>query len=75
MARCSSSSSCSCNASLSGGFSHGGGYRGLGVTPICNCGEFAVLRTARTAKNGGKQFWDCPNYKVRLMEFFVLSIG
>jgi len=36
--------------------------------PVCYCGEKVVLRTARTPKNRGKQFWGCPKYKVRSME-------
>ncbi|WVZ25186.1 hypothetical protein V8G54_003730 [Vigna mungo] len=31
---------------------------------ICHCGEKTVLRTARTTKNRGKQFWGCPRYKL-----------
>ncbi|XP_014503314.1 uncharacterized protein LOC106763661 [Vigna radiata var. radiata] len=31
---------------------------------ICHCGENNVLRTARTTKNRGKQFWGCPRYKL-----------
>jgi len=34
-----------------------GGCRGLGEAPTCNCGVEAVLRTARTIKNDGRQFW------------------
>jgi len=34
-----------------------GGYRGLGEAPTCNCRVEVVLRTARTIKNGGRQFW------------------
>jgi len=72
MPRYPSSSSCSCNdgackivafpfmvVSLGG----------LGVPPICNCGQVAVLRTNKIANNGCKKFWGCPNYKVRFMEF------
>jgi len=44
-------------------FSHSG-------APTCNCGEVVVLRTTRTTKNGGKKFWDCPNYKVRSITLF-----
>jgi len=36
---------------------HGGGVLSHGGAPICNCGQVVVLRTARTTKNGGKQFW------------------
>jgi len=31
---------------------------------IAIVGEIAVLRVARTVKNGGKEFWGCPHYKV-----------
>jgi len=34
---------------------------------ICNCGEMATLRMARTPKNIGKKIWGYPNYKVRLI--------
>ncbi|WVZ12309.1 hypothetical protein V8G54_016839, partial [Vigna mungo] len=30
---------------------------------ICYCGDKFVLRTAKTTKNIGKQFWSCPRYK------------
>jgi len=33
-------------------------------SPACYCGEIAVLMVAKTMKNGGKQFWGYPNYKV-----------
>jgi len=42
-----------------------GGWSGsLGGTLICHYGEFAVLRVARTMKNGGKQFLGYLNYKI-----------
>jgi len=31
---------------------------------MCDCRELAVVRTARTAKNLGKEFWGCVNFKV-----------
>jgi len=34
-----------------------GGCRGLGETPTCNCKVETVLKTTRTIKNGGRQFW------------------
>ncbi|WVZ18596.1 hypothetical protein V8G54_005918 [Vigna mungo] len=37
-------------------------FRG-GGSPLCLCGEKTVVRTARTVKNRGKQFWGCPMYK------------
>ncbi|WVZ16050.1 hypothetical protein V8G54_013616, partial [Vigna mungo] len=29
-----------------------------------HCGEKCVLRTAKTTKNRGRQFWGCPRYKL-----------
>ncbi|WVY90183.1 hypothetical protein V8G54_035697 [Vigna mungo] len=42
-----------------------GGGRGRCSTggPICYCGMKCVVRTARTIKNRGKQFWGCPKFK------------
>ncbi|QCD79348.1 hypothetical protein DEO72_LG1g2987 [Vigna unguiculata] len=31
--------------------------------PNCYCGDKAMLRTAKTAKNKGERFWGCPNFK------------
>ncbi|XP_014523178.1 uncharacterized protein LOC106779566 [Vigna radiata var. radiata] len=31
---------------------------------ICHCREKTVLRTAKTIKNRGKQFWGCTRYKL-----------
>lgn len=53
------------NSSVS---SHGGGIERLGVKLIFYCDDSAVLRTVRTPKNKGKQFWNCPKFKVRSME-------
>jgi len=49
----------------------------LGSQPLCYYGEKSVLRTAKTAKNRGKQFWGCSKYKVREFEgmFFVFLNG
>ncbi|QCE06535.1 hypothetical protein DEO72_LG9g1548 [Vigna unguiculata] len=33
------------------------------LRPICDCGEAAVLRIARTPRNVGRKFWGCTNYK------------
>ncbi|KOM54463.1 hypothetical protein LR48_Vigan10g035500 [Vigna angularis] len=38
-----------------GGCSNGGLF--------CYCGMKCVVRTARTVKNKGKQFWGCPKFK------------
>jgi len=48
-------SSCSCgshNHSVSSPATVSGS---VGGTPHCHCGEIAVLRVARTVKNGGKK--------------------
>jgi len=60
----SSSSSC-CNSwgQPSCGGSHIRGSKGMGLIPICKCGEVAVLRVARTLKNNGRQFWGCSKFK------------
>ncbi|QCD83949.1 hypothetical protein DEO72_LG2g4298 [Vigna unguiculata] len=66
MSRVQSSSSCSHNSRVMRNQSSccsSGGCRGLGEAPTCNCGVAAVLRTIRTIKNGGRQFWGCPNFK------------
>ncbi|QCD86016.1 hypothetical protein DEO72_LG3g537 [Vigna unguiculata] len=67
MSRGQSSSSCSHNSRVMRNQSSccsSGGCRGLGEVPTCNCGVAAVLRTTITIKNGGRQFWGCPNFKV-----------
>ncbi|XP_058778094.1 uncharacterized protein LOC131652287 [Vicia villosa] len=33
------------------------------ASPICYCGDAAVIRRANTDKNFGKKFWGCINYK------------
>jgi len=47
----------------------------VNMTPSCYCGAKAVLRTARIAKNKGKRFWGCPNFKVMLFVFYVLLLS
>ena len=67
-------SSCSCNRlevqQQRSNSSHGGGSRMTFVAPICDCGEFAVLRTTTIFKNYGRQFWGCPKYKVRCIKLW-----
>ncbi|QCE11671.1 uncharacterized protein LOC114183299 [Vigna unguiculata] len=70
-----SSGSCTCGgkqpsggydggrSSHGGGSSHGCGARIFAIKPMCYCGQTAVLRTAKTPKNRGKQFWGCPKFK------------
>jgi len=45
--------------------SYGGAVRRSDLTPVCYCGEKAITRTARTAKNRGRKFLGCPKFKVR----------
>ncbi|QCE11509.1 hypothetical protein DEO72_LG10g2742 [Vigna unguiculata] len=56
-------SSCSCGSRNHSVSSPGTVSGSMSGTPHCHCGEIAVLRVARTAKNCGKQFWGCPHYK------------
>jgi len=53
--------------------SHDGRSKTTFVAPICNCREFAVLRTTTTVKNGGRQFWGCPKYKVRCIKLWFMK--
>ncbi|WVZ03246.1 hypothetical protein V8G54_024052 [Vigna mungo] len=63
-----SSSSCTCNecrkqfrcVSSRGD----GGWSRKEASLSCHCGEKCVLRTAKTTKNQGRQFWGCPRYKL-----------
>ncbi|XP_014506289.1 uncharacterized protein LOC106766040 [Vigna radiata var. radiata] len=62
----SSQSGCSCSKTTGKGASHssqGAVSRGGGITPICYCGDFAVLKVTKTARNAGRQFWACRHYK------------
>jgi len=57
MSEANSCKSCSCSHNeIRGVYSLSGGWKGLGVSPICQCGEVVVMRTARTSKNAGKKF-------------------
>ncbi|QCD84218.1 hypothetical protein DEO72_LG2g4568 [Vigna unguiculata] len=59
-----------------GGFSSAsGGWKGLGVTPICRCGDVAMIRTARTTRNAGKKFWGCPNFKEEIKNLLGVIIS
>jgi len=71
----------SCSSSNLGGkqkssvnFCSAGGCRSINVMPNCYCGDKAVLRTAKIAKNKGKRFWGCLNFKVMLFVIFVLFL-
>ncbi|QCD93520.1 hypothetical protein DEO72_LG5g1595 [Vigna unguiculata] len=64
MSEANSCKSCTCSHNeIRGVSSLGGGWKGSGVSPICQCGEVAVMRTARTSRNAGKKLWGCPNFK------------
>ncbi|QCD89382.1 hypothetical protein DEO72_LG4g327 [Vigna unguiculata] len=56
-------SSCSCGSHNHNVSSPATVSGSVGGTPLCHCGKIAVLRVARTVKNGGKQFWGCPHCK------------
>jgi len=51
-----------------GTFTHATGSTSVLVDPICDCGQFAVLRIATTEKNAGNFFWGFPNYKVKFIQ-------
>ncbi len=52
-----SSSSCTgCSVQKRGTFTHATGSTSAFVDPICDCGQFVVLRIATTQKNVGKKF-------------------
>jgi len=55
MFRDHSLSCCSCNGQNQCKFVHGGGSRSFFATSIHHCGNFVVLRTTKTVKNGGKK--------------------
>jgi len=63
-----SCSSCTWGMKNSTVSSHGGVGRRFDFAPLCHCGEKAIMRTARTAKNRGRKFWGCPKFKVWDME-------
>ncbi|QCE11032.1 hypothetical protein DEO72_LG10g2265 [Vigna unguiculata] len=72
-ANCGSCGSCSSlnlggkqNSSVN--FCSASGCRSVNITPSCYCGDKVVLRTTKTAKNKGKRFWGCPNFKYRIGE-------
>jgi len=71
MSQVDSCKSCTCSGNQNRGVSSlGDGWKGLGVTLICLCGEVVVMRTARISRNVGKKFRGCPNFKVRLLSVF-----
>jgi len=51
-----------------GTFTHATGSTSAFVAPICDCGQFVVLRIATIEKNVGKFFWGYPNYKVKFIQ-------
>ena len=71
----SSSSFTGCGLKSRGTFTHAAGSTSAFVAPICDCGHFAVLRTATTEKNVGKRFWGCPKYIVNLIQSSFMQTG
>ncbi|QCD93337.1 hypothetical protein DEO72_LG5g1410 [Vigna unguiculata] len=69
-ARSQGCSSCSCGSENHNVSCPPGWCGSSDGSPTCYCGEIAVLKVARTMKNGGKQFWGCPNYKRSANEGF-----
>ena len=63
-------SSCSCGSHNHSVSSPGIVSGSVSGTPHCNCGEIAVLRVARTAKNCGKQFWGVPSLQGLICDFY-----
>ena len=56
-----SSSSCTgCSVQKRGNFTHATGSTSAFVAPICECGQFVILRIAITQKNAGNFFWVVP---------------
>jgi len=78
MSLCHSCFSCTCNGwgkkNPSVSSSGVGGSKSLGLPPICYCGEKSVIRTAKIAKNSGKQFWGCSKYKVKEFEGMLFVV-
>ncbi|WVZ13170.1 hypothetical protein V8G54_017700 [Vigna mungo] len=71
-----SSSSCSGWRKQDNNVVFGGGRGGCSNGgPICYCGMKSVVRTARTIKNRGKQFWGCPKFKGSLICVFLSHNG
>jgi len=70
-----SSSSCTgCSVQKRGTFTHVTGSTSVFVAPICDCGQFVVLRIATTEKqNVGKIFRGCLNYKVKFIELGLIQ--
>jgi len=61
------------NSSVS---SHAGVVRRFDLTLVCYCGEKAITRTARIAKNRGENFEIAQKFKVLCMELnLVLFFG
>jgi len=44
------------------------------VAPICDCGQFVVLRIATTEKNAGIYFFGCPNYNVKFIQLDLIQV-
>jgi len=56
-----------------GTFNHAIGSTSAFVAPICDFGQFVVLRIATTEKDVGNFFWSCPNYKVKFIQLGLIE--
>jgi len=66
-------SSSSCGVKTRGTFTHVAGSTSVFVAPICDCGQFVVLRTTTIEKNVRKRFWGCPKYKVNFIQLGLMQ--
>jgi len=75
--RSASVSSCICNRmevhQHRSNSRHSGGSMTTFLGPICDCGELTISITATAVKNGGRQFWGGPKYKVRCIELWFIK--
>ena len=70
-----SSSSCiGCSVQKRGTFTHATGSTSVFVAPICDCGQFTILRIATTEeKKCWKKIWGCLNYNVKFIQLGLIQ--
>ena len=57
-----------------GTFTHAARSTSTFIAPICDCREFAILRTPTTEKkNVRKRFWGCPKYNVKFIQLGLMQ--
>jgi len=56
-----------------GTFTHATGSTSAFIAPICDCGQFAVLRIAATEKKCWKKILGLPNYKVKFIQLGLIQ--